>query len=407
MTATAVATAQGFTVAPAAPTLRRRLWGARGWMILATMFAIIVAMVIGSGSETDTALLSAKNPGPDGARATAEVLRSRGVNVRQTTTLAAARISNPRDTTLAVVLPSNLADYQIDSILSYPGEIVFIGVSPALLAVIDPRLGRSEVAEATLRAARCDNADAIAAERISSGGSEITAQGLADATVCFAGEDGGGPYVSLDVDGRTITLLTDATLPMNEHLTEFGNAALVFRTLGRHENLVWALGNPYDSSTLTYAGSAGQGPGPGQDDVSPSDVLPPGTGDVVYALVLAVLLGAIWRGRRMGPLVTESLPVIVPSSETTRGRARLYRRARAYGRAAASLRGASAERMGRRLGLPRGGDGPSLVRAVARATNRDPLGIERLLFGPPPADERAMMILVQELDTLERQVHRP
>ncbi len=407
MTATALATSQGFTVAPASPTLRRRLWGARGWTILAAMFAAVVAMVIGSGSDADTTLLSAKNPGPDGARATAEVLRGRGIDVRQATTLGAARIADPGETTLAVVLPSNLADYQIDSILSYPGEIVFIGVSPNLLAAIDPALDWRDTSESTLRAPGCGNPDAIAAERIASDGTEITASGIPGASVCFAGEGGGGPFVSLDVDGRPITLLANATLPMNEHLTEFGNAALVFRTLGKHPNLVWYLGNPYDSSTLTYVGSAGPGSGTGGQDVSPSDVLPPGTGDAVYALVLAILLAAIWRGRSMGPLVTENLPVIVPSSETTRGRARLYRRARAYGRAAASLRGASAERMGRRLGMPRGGDGPSLVRAVARATGRDPIAIERLIFGPPPADERAMMILVQELDTLERQVHRP
>ena len=204
-----------------------------------------------------------------------------------------------------------------------------------------------------------------------------------------------------------ITLLANAAVPMNENLTEYGNAALTFRTLGRHPNLVWCLGSPYDSSTLTYAGSSDPGSGGSGEEVSASDILPPGTGDAVYALVLAVLVAAIWRGRRMGPLVVEALPVVVPSSETTRGRARLYRRARAYGRAAASLRAAAAERMGRRLGVPRGGDGPSLVRAIAHATGRDPLGVERLIFGPPPGDERAMMILVQELDTLERQVHRP
>lgn len=336
-----------------------------------------------------------------------EVLRGRGVDVRQTTTLGGARIADPGETTLAVVLPSNLAAYQIDSILSYPGEIVFVGVSPELLAAIDPGLEWHETGESTLRAPGCDDPDAIAAERISSDGTEVAAPGIPGASVCFAGEGEGGPYVSLNVDGRRVTLLANATLPMNGHLTEFGNAALVFRMLGRHPALVWYLGNLYDSSTLTYAGSADADPGGTGEEISASDVLPPGTGDAVYALVLAIFVAAFWRARRMGPLVTESLPVVVPSSETTRGRARLYRRARAFGRAAASLRAASAERMGRRLGIPRGADGPSLVRAVAHATGRDPIGVERLIFGPPPGDERAMMILVQQLDTLERQVHRP
>ena len=36
---------------------------------------------------------------------------------------------------------------------------------------------------------------------------------------------------------------------------------------------------------------------------------------------------ALWRGRRLGPVVDEPLPVVVRAAETTEGRARLYRRA--------------------------------------------------------------------------------
>ena len=202
MTATTLAALQGFTVAPPSPTVPTRLRRARGWMILAALFGVIVALSIARSSDDDGALLSAKNPGPDGARAMAEVLRSRGVDVRQATTLSGARIADPSETTLAVVLPSTLADYQIDSILSYPGEIVFIGVSRELLAAIDPNLGSTFSTESTLRTPGCGDPDAIAAERIVSDGAEVFASGVAGATVCFAGEAGSGPYVSLDVDGR-------------------------------------------------------------------------------------------------------------------------------------------------------------------------------------------------------------
>ena len=408
MTATAVATAQGFTVAPAAPRLRTRVWRGRFWWSLGLIFAALVAAVLASTPTKDAALLSLNNPGDDGARATGEILRGRGLDVRQITRLGAARIATPPDTTLAIALPSQLIDYQVESVLTYPGNIVFIGVSPELLAAIDPGLRSAETPDTTLRGAGCSDPDATAAGRVSSGGSEIDATGLDGAEVCFRGAPGVGPFAVLERDGRTITLLSDATLPMNGNLTDYGNAALVFRSLGKHPNLVWYLGNPLDTSTLTYAHSSGAGSGNGGDGVEPSaDFLPPGTGTALYALAIAVLIAAVWRGRRMGPLVTEALPVVVPSSETTRGRARLYRRARAYGRASASLRAAAAERMGRRLGVPRGGDAATLIRAVARATGREPVAVERLVYGPPPGGEHAMMDLVQELDTLERQVHRP
>ncbi|HEX7589582.1 MAG TPA: DUF4350 domain-containing protein [Demequinaceae bacterium] len=408
MTATSVATAQGFTVAPASPTLRTRVWRGRFWWSLVLVFSALLAVVVASTPSKDSALLSLNNPGSDGARATGEILRGRGLDVRQITRLGAARIATPQDTTLAVVLPSNIVDYQIESVLAYPGDIVFVGVSPDLLTAIDPSLGSADSPESTLRGAQCNDPDAIAAGRISTGGAEIDATRVDGATVCFRSAPGIGPFVVLQRAGRTITLLSDATLPMNGNLIDYGNAALVFRALGKHPTLVWYLGNPLDTSTLTYSDGSGTGSNPGGNAAEPSaDFLPPGTGTALYALAIAVLIAAIWRGRRMGPLVTEALPVVVPSSETTRGRARLYRRARAYGRASASLRAAAAERMGRRLGVPRGGDAATLIRAVARATGREPLAVERLVYGPPPDGEHAMMDLVQELDTLERQVHRP
>jgi hypothetical protein len=408
VTATAVATAQGLTVAPASPKLHTRVWRGRFWWSLLILFAVLLAVILASSPAKDSALLSLNNSGVDGARATGEVLRSRGLDVQQITRLGAARIAEPPDTTLAVALPSQLIDYQLESVLAYPGDIVFVGVSPDVLTAIDPWLRSADTAETTLRGARCSDPDAIAAGRISTGGAEIDATRVDRATVCFPSAPGIGPFAVVERDGRTITLLSDATLPMNANLTDYGNAALVFRALGKHPNLVWYLGNPFDTSTLTYSDGRGTGSKPGGDAAEPNaDFLPPGTGTALYALAIAVLIAAIWRGRRMGPLVTEALPVVVPSSETTRGRARLYRRARAYGRASASLRAAAAERMGRRLGVPRGGDAASLIRAVAQATGREPAAVERLVYGPPPDGEHAMIVLVQELDTLERQVHRP
>jgi len=98
---------------------------------------------------------------------------------------------------------------------------------------------------------------------------------------------------------------------------------------------------------------------------------------------------------------------VVRASEATRGRARLYRRARATGRAAASLRAAAALRMGRRIGVGRADGRDVLVSAVSRATGRTTVDIERLLYGPPPADDASLLTLISELDALESEVHRP
>ena len=59
----------------------------------------------------------------------------------------------------------------------------------------------------------------------------------------------------------------------------------------------------------------------------------------------------LWRARRLGPLATEPLPVVVRAVETTRSLGRLYRRSGDRGHAAESLRRAARSRLAERLRL--------------------------------------------------------
>ncbi|MEN5075023.1 DUF4350 domain-containing protein, partial [Isoptericola cucumis] len=72
----------------------------------------------------------------------------------------------------------------------------------------------------------------------------------------------------------------------------------------------------------------------------------------------------------------------------------------------AGLRAASAERVARRLGVPRSADATALTDAVGRATGRPPQEVADLLYGPPPADDEALTALARRLDILESEVHR-
>jgi len=102
--------------------------------------------------------------------------------------------------------------------------------------------------------------------------------------------------------------------------------------------------------------------------------------------------------------MTEPLPVVVPASEATRGRARLYRRGRAFGHAAAALRAGSARRLAQRLGLGPHANREAIITAVAAASTKDAATVDFLIFGPPPRDEAAMLDLVRRLDALESEV---
>jgi hypothetical protein len=116
--------------------------------------------------------------------------------------------------------------------------------------------------------------------------------------------------------------------------------------------------------------------------------------------VVGVLV-AVWRARRLGAVVAEPLPVVVRAAELVEGHGRLYARAGARDRAAASLRGAAINRLGRRLGLPRGASPQHVAEAVAPFAGGSAADVAALLAGPPPADDAALGRLARELDTLE------
>ena len=116
------------------------------------------------------------------------------------------------------------------------------------------------------------------------------------------------------------------------------NAAVALRLLGQRDRLVWYVPEAADLV--------------GDDGVSLRTLLPewifPGLW-IAGATVLALLL---WRVRRLGPLVTEPLPVTVKAIETTQSRGRLYRKAGDRAHAAQALRRAARTSLASRLHLP-------------------------------------------------------
>ena len=138
-----------------------------------------------------------------------------------------------------------------------------------------------------------------------------------------------------------------------------------------------------------------------------SDLIPPWVGWALLQVIVAVLLTVWWRGRRLGRVVIEPLPVVVRATETVEGRARLYRRSSARGRAADALRGSTTGRLRTRLSLPRGVPLTEVVAAVAVRTGRPETEIAALLTpGDDPTDDAGLTRLAQALDNLENEVRR-
>jgi hypothetical protein len=172
-----------------------------------------------------------------------------------------------------------------------------------------------------------------------------------------------------------------------------GNAALAMNLAGGHSRLVWFAPQHIEG------GSAAKG--------KIFDLIPENVTWMVVQLWLTVALVALWKGRRIGPLVAEDLPVVVRASETVEGRGRLYRSRRARDRAAQALRTSTLQRLLPRLGLGADAQPPAVVQAIAARNRSDPELLGHILFGPPPATDSDLVQLSHALDDVERQVTHP
>jgi hypothetical protein len=380
-------------------TARTRAAGRwRRWRPVLVVLAVLLAgalLAILPAPRTSTTPLAPDNPGANGARALAQILGRHGVSVTYVRTLRDAERTAPGGT-LLVIDDYALTSDDAQRLAAVDADLVLVAAT-GYLDQLAPGVGLAYGGGSapTARPAACSDADAAAAGTVSAAGA-LTAQAPGVVT-CFpqegGGAQGGGAYaVTTNAAGHRIAVLADATPLTNGALATEGNAALAIRMLGRHDRLTWFL------PTLGASDSGG---------TSVGSLVPPWLPVLgLQALVVAFVV-ALWRGRRLGPVVAERLPVVVPAAETTRGRGRLYRRARSHGHAAAALRAGAATRMAARLGLPVSAGAHATIEAIARASGTAPDEVARLLYGPPPHDDRDLATLADELDILESEVNRP
>ncbi|MEV0382235.1 DUF4350 domain-containing protein [Nonomuraea sp. NPDC050643] len=323
-----------------------------------------------------------------GSKALAELLRDRGVTVdRVDSAEAAAAKSAAGDRLLLITDTTFIDDISLSEI---PGDRLIVG--DLSLGVLAPGVS-TEPEQARLRSREpaCRLPAAVAAGSAYMGGAVL--RGTAGSTGCYPAGDGHA-LVSYAHSGGVTTVVGDGDFMTNRRLAEDGNAALALNLIGTGKAVTWVV-RPENPPLLEL---------PGDEERSMYDLMPGSIRWALYMAIIAIGITAFWRGRRLGPVVTERLPVIVRAAETVEGRGRLYRARRARERAADSLRAGTIDRLTPRLGLGSGAGRHEIVAALAARTGQDPHQVGAALYGPPPADDAGLVGLAGYLDTIERQV---
>jgi hypothetical protein len=389
------------TSTSASPTARQ-LWTRTRGIALAVVILLAAAVaiaVIRSGAQHGR--LDPRSADPYGSRATAELLGDRGVSTRVVTTLDDARAAAGADTTLLVAAPDLLTGHQQSSLRAATkdsgGRTILIAPDSPSLGTLAPGVTADPAIsfDSTL-SPDCDLPAARRAGSADTGGIRYSTS-VRGADVCYP-SDGLPTLLRIPAatgNGDTVVIGAPDIL-YNNRLDKQGNASLALQLLGSRPHLVWYLPSLSDASA-TDAGKK-----------TFLDLLPSGWLWGTLQLFIAAALAALWRARRLGPLVPERLPVAIRASETVEGRARLYRKANARDRAAAALRSTTRTRLAPLIGVsPAQAHAPeALLPALSARLSGDGQALHALLFGPPPGDDAALISLADQLDALEREVRR-
>ncbi|MFD7033563.1 DUF4350 domain-containing protein [Streptomyces sp. NPDC059917] len=372
---------------------------ARGFLVVvaALLVAGIALASLQSGSHHGQ--FDPRSADPTGSRALAQLLEQRGVTTRVVTTTAEATAAADTDTTLLVTEP-DLLDEQRRVALNTAmdlsgGRTVLLAPTGHALAGLTPGVRVKGTAHDTNLSPGCTLPAAVAAGRASTGDGLRYTTDLPLAQSCYPSGSAATLLRLPGAGGADTVVLGSGLILQNETLADEGNAALALQLLGSRPNLVWFIPSPADTAD-----------GAREQDKSFFDLIPAGWGWALLQLTVAAVLAALWRARRLGPLVTERLPVAVRASEATEGRARLYRKVAARDRAATVLREAARERLAALVGVPpsHAQDPAALLPAVADRLTDAESDLPGLLFGPAPSNDAALVALVDHLDTLEREV---
>jgi len=209
--------------------------------------------------------------------------------------------------------------------------------------------------------------------------------------------------------------------PADGCFTSGADAWLVTEPQGRGNLVVLGGADPFTNDTL---GKADNGllavtllaptrtahvqvlalPAPGGGHKTLADLIAANVKLALVQLLVAFVVFASWRARRLGRPVVEAQPVEIPGSELVAAVGRLFQRAHTRGRAADLVRDGTRRSLAGRLGLPPDAPVDDVAGAAAARTGHSVDEVRAVLAGPEPADERALVAVAQAAERLRQEV---
>jgi hypothetical protein len=371
-------------------TRRASVGRALPWVAVVVGLALVVA--VGGRRADEGNPLDPASPGPLGTKGLVEVLRELGGRV------AVSAEQPGAGTQVALLLSDNLSSDRARGVLDWVGR-------GGTLVVADPGSRLTDVDQvATTRIGlldaeierRCAEPALADVQRVSAPGGIVfkvpEGQGgvQGGARACFPRNRGAWLLIQPRGSG-TVVRLGGASVLVNQELGKADNAVLLASLLV-----------PVEGTTVQVL----QPPLPGEGGGGLGDLVAPRVRLALWQLVVAFVLLALWRARRLGRPVAEPQPVQLPGAELVMAVGNLLQRAKGRGQAAGLLTDDLRRSLAERLGLPPSAPADQVADAVAARTGVPRQRVLRALTPTTPRDEAELVALSQAVDTIRREVTR-
>jgi len=320
---------------------------------------VLLSQVSGTGSGGERSTLgSPDDVGPSGLAGFAQLLDSSDHDVERVAEPPSDGDLDSEKTTF-LLSPGSITAADANALrdLASDGGRVIVGGDPGdegLSRLLDTNAEVEDGGSATL-APLTIAPEMAGVETVESGDPQVISP--AGSALPIFGSEGEPSVVATDVDEGRVIVIGDGALFQNSEIVNADNAGFALNLAGpegREVELVEAVRTP---------------PGSGLS------ALPGAWGWAAMGLLVAALVLAWSRGRRLGPVEHESRPLPPPRREYVEAVAGALVRTRDPQTAIAPLRDAARDRIARRAGLPHDAT-DTQIREAAEAAGLDPAEVE-------------------------------
>jgi hypothetical protein len=364
-----------------------RVRGAAVWVVL---LALVVALgELGGHSGSGGPPLDPTSTSPAGAKALALLLAQVGSGVDQVTGAPSVGSGG-----VALVLEDGLdgaGNRQLIDWVRSGGTLVAAdpGVVFNFAAPAEEPANGGAVTPAGPMTPDC-NLPAVAGVDLIDPAGGVTLRPLPGATGCFPDPAGGDFLVVQPLGAGTLVLLGGPGLWTNADLGHDDDSVLAVDLLAPRP----------DSPRVQWI----VGPRAGGGHETLVQLLPPRVKEGLIELLVALVLLALWRARRLGRPVIEAPAVELPGSELVVAVGHLLQQGGRIDHAAGILRASVQRAIRDQLGVAPNTAPDAVATVVAERTGLDRAMVLATVAGPPPTDEAGLVALSGAADSIRQEL---